>query len=119
MKRILIAIGIGFVLVFGYLVASGAVLLIMSKDPAHLNIDLASKLDIPMRLPKYIYYYFFPPTAEDYSTHFNLRKTLAAVLMFVSNVLIYSIPPYLVLLTIARMRKPKAGMIETPPPPVF
>lgn len=119
MKRIFLAIGIGFALVFGYLAVSSVVVLMMSKDPAHLDMDLVSMVDIPMRLPKYVYYYFYPPTAEDYSAHFNMRRTFAAVLIFASNVLLYSIPPYLVILATARTRKPNTELLEVPPPPAF
>jgi hypothetical protein len=82
------------------------------------NLKLIGYLDLPVRLPKLAYYYFYPPTPEDFSPRLTPYKTLLAILLYLANVLLYSIPVYLILSIIRWSRKNKP-LIETPPgPPV-
>lgn len=120
MKRVLLSVAISLALVIGYLIAGAVIVALASPDLNHLSASAVYKVDLPMRLPKLIYYYFDPPIAQDYSTQltsFGVRKILLAIGFFVFNVLLYAIPVYLVLTLIARRRRQPAPTDLPPPPP--
>jgi hypothetical protein len=114
MKRVLLSILIGFILVAVYL----GILVIIYFSSASRSPYFAY-LQIPVRLPTMIFYYFSPPTAEDYAPVLSIRKVLMAVVFFLVNILLYSIPPYLLLTLIARFRKPESTPNAPPSPSLF
>src|SRR5258706_11763374 len=119
MKRILLSIAVGFGLVLICLVVGAVIVLAYSKDGV-FDPAVVAVVDLPMRLPKLIYFYFFPPTASDYLMQMNAKRWILAGSFFVSNVLLYSIPPYIFLSIWSRLRKPKPLTSEAPPsPPSF
>jgi hypothetical protein len=118
MKKVLLSLGISTLLVIVYAVVSTIILIALSPDAQHYNMRVVSYVDIPLRLPKYVYYYFFPPTAEDYSQVMTIKRGVIAVGFFVANVFIYAVPVYFALFLISKNRKPKPEhQIDTPPPP--
>lgn len=120
MKKILLSILISFVFLTGYLLVAGVIVVVMSKGSPTLDRTAIGWVDAPLRLPKYIYYKIVPPTAEDYSTDtasLGARKTIVAIGFFVSNVLLYSVPIYFVVILIFRARKQVTVPNEEPPPP--
>ena len=74
-------------------------------------------VDIPMRLPKVLYYRIFPPTAEDYSVQFSLKRVVLAFGFFIANVLIYSIPAFIFLTLISRFRERQTQTTDNDSPP--
>lgn len=62
-----------------------------------MDRTIVNTVDIPMRLPKLIYFYFSPPTAEDYSMKLTVNKALLAGLFLITNILIYAVPVYILL----------------------
>lgn len=125
MKRFLLSIGISFVLIVGYLVVGTAIVVISSNDPNKLDPQAIAMVDVPFRLPKYVYYYFFPPTLEDFSTDpsdLGFKKAIISVVFFGINLLIYSLPVYVLLSLISRLRRRSAGLrvnAGPPGPPTF
>jgi len=123
MKRFLASILVSLVLIIGYLGISTVIVVMLSESPENLDRSLVSLVDLPLRGPKYVYYYLFPPTAEDFSTNTNdvgLNRAFAAVLIFGANVLLYAIPIYILLVLVARLRNRTVateGRINPPSPP--
>lgn len=115
MKRLLLSIVVGFVLVTAYMMVA-AVMLVVSG----YKIELVPYLDLPMRLPKVVFFYLFPPTAEDFSQHMNQKQLVLAILAYLANVLLYSIPAYIFITLSSRWRRKVAlPQMEPPPPPSF
>ena len=116
MKRLLLAIAIAFLLVTVYMIGSSVIFILSGQ-----NLAIVPYLDLPVRLPKIIIYYFSPPTAEDFSTKFTTRRWVFALLVFGTNALLYSIPAYILLTIFSRTRKKivSARELEPPPPPTF
>ena len=115
MKRLLLAIAIGFLLVTAYMIFSSVIFLLSGQ-----NVAIVPYLDLPVRLPKIIIYYFSPPTAEDFSTELSERKAFLGLLAFGINVLLYSILAYILLAVFSRRRKKvELTQAEPPPPPSF
>jgi hypothetical protein len=116
MKRLLLAIAIGFLLVTAYMIVSSVVFVLGGQ-----NISLVPYLDLPVRLPKIVFYYFSPPMAEDFSPAFNGRKVFLGLFAYVANILLYSIPAYFLLTVFLRRRKKVelTQAVEPPPPPSF
>jgi hypothetical protein len=115
MKRLLLAAAIGFVLVTAYMIISSVIFVLSGQ-----NIALVPYLDLPVRLPKIVFYYLSPPTAEDFSHEFTERKILLALFSYIANVLIYSIPAYILLRVISqRRKKAELPQPDPPPPPSF
>ena len=115
MKRILLSIAIGFVLVTAYMIVA-SVIHVLSGQKA----ELVPYLDLPMRLPKALFFYLLPPTAEDLTPVMNQKKILLAAVVYLANALLYSIPVYIVLTFILRgRRKVELTRMEPPPPPSF
>lgn len=113
MKRILLAIAAGFVLVTAYTIVVSAIIVLSGR-----GMELVPYLDLPMRLPKAIFFYVFPPTAEDFTPVMNQKKILLGVSLYIANVLLYSIPAYLIITLISRRkRKVEPAQPEQPPPP--
>ena len=120
MKLFLISIGITFVLIMAYLLAAVVVVVAISPDLANLDPTLIGKVDIPFRGPKYLYYYFFPPTAADFSTNpadIGLRKAVIAVVFLVVNLLLYSLPVYILMRFFTRLRNANRLDRSTNSPP--
>ena len=116
MKRLLLAIAIGFLLVTAYMIVSSVIFVLSGQ-----NVAIVPYLDLPVRLPKIIIYYFSPPTAADFSTELSERKAILGFLAFAINVLLYSIIAYILLTVFSRRRK-KVELtreVEPPPPPSF
>ncbi len=112
MKRILLSILIAFVLVTVYMVAVSIIFLLNNED-----VSIVLYINLPVRLPQIIYYYFYPPTTEDYRLQFSQRKVFLGLSFFAANVLLYSILVYFIWNFLSRFRKPKLLQTETPPPP--
>jgi hypothetical protein len=118
MKRILLALGISTILLIIYLILSAVIVFAASPDHNHFNMQVVNTVDIPLRLPKYVVYYFFPPTPEDYRPQLTGRKAILAIVVYAANIVLYGIPVYLVLSIVARYRRKPADQInEQPPPP--
>lgn len=112
MKKILLSLLISFVLIVGVLVAGGILVVVTSTDMHNLNRSTIAMVDKPFRLPKYIYYRLYPPTAEDFSTDASSlapRRAVLGVALFVANVLLYSVPAYLLLLLLGFVRKERSA----------
>ena len=125
MKRALLSIAISVALLIVYAMFSSIVVLLLSRDPQHLDPQVVAAVDIPLRAPKYVYYYFFPPTAADYSMNvqnFGPGRIILAATFFVINALLYAIPVFFILTLIARSRsraKQKHQITSPPEPPSF
>ena len=115
MKRLLLAIAIGFLLVTVYMIVSSIIFVLSGQ-----NVAIVPYLDLPVRLPKIILYYFSPPIAEDFSPELTQRKAIFGLLAFGINVLLYSIVAYILLTIFSRRRKKvELTQAEPPPPPSF
>ncbi len=120
MKLLLLSVAITFVLMLGYLLVAGVVVVVSSPDQNNLNPSAIAMVDVPFRLPKIAYYYFFPPSAQDFSTDPNqigVRKGILATGFFVANLLMYSVPVYLLLRLFVGRRKKRSDKVGKPPPP--
>ncbi len=103
MKHFLLSIGISLALIIGYLTVTTVIVLASTKDWSYLDPAVVASVDKPLRLPKAVSYYFFPPTAKDFSTSTNLAdmratRVILALSFFVVNVLIYAVPVYVLLI---------------------
>lgn len=115
MRRILLSIAAGFVLVTTYVVVASGIFILSGR-----KMELLPYVDLPMRLPKFIFFHLFPPTAEDFVPAMNQKKALLGVFFYIVNVLLYSIPAYLIITLITRgRRKVDPLQTEPPPPPSF
>ena len=115
MKRILLSILIGVVFVVVYMMVVSVISILNEK-----NVSLLPYLNFPVRLPQVIFYYFSPPTAEDYQMEtFTNRKLFLTFASFIINSLLYSILTYFFLAFISRFKKSKPLQTEPPPPPSF
>ncbi|HEX8458269.1 MAG TPA: hypothetical protein VF656_13290 [Pyrinomonadaceae bacterium] len=114
MRRVLLSIAVSFGLIATY-AFSVAIIFILTGE----NTELLTYLDYPLRLPKFLPYYLSPPTAEDFSPLMNQRKILVAIFVYAANVLLYSLPAYLLLTLISRRisRRRKVELTQTEPPP--
>jgi hypothetical protein len=119
MNRILLAVALSFAVIMAYMLIASVVVVLVSPNYDQLNASAVYKVDIPLRLPKIVYYYFFPPTAQDYSTQVSSlspRRWALGVAFFVANILLCSIPVYIVLTVVSGLRKPGTVSPEPPPP---
>ena len=115
MKRLLLSIAIGFLVVTVYTTAA-AVCFVLSGE----NMALVPYLDLPMRLPKAVFFYLFPPTAQDFSQVMDQRRFVFLVFAYLVNCLLYSIPAYVVLILISRKKRSvNLAQLEPPMPPSF
>ena len=115
MKRILLAVVIGSGLVTAYMMFSFITFMLAGE-----HRGLVPYFDLPVRLPKAVFFYLSPPTAEDFSPVMNQRKMFLTVFFYLANVLIYSIPAYILLRLISRRgRRFESARSEPPPPPTF
>src|SRR5688572_16803236 len=97
MKRVLLSFAISFGMLIVYAMISVVVVVAVSQDIERLDPEAIAMVDLPFRAPKYAYYYFFPPTAADYSTNakdIGVKKAVLAVGFFITNVLLYAIPVF-------------------------
>jgi hypothetical protein len=115
MKRILLSIAIGFGLVTAYMMFS-SITFVLSGG----NIELVSYLDLPVRLPKTVFFYLSPPTAEDFSPALTQRRIFLTTFFYLANGLLYSIAAYILIRLVSRRRRRFAlSPTEPPPPPTF
>jgi hypothetical protein len=110
MKRVLLSILIGLVLVSFYL-GVVTVVYVYSSNPA----AVLPYVQLPVRLPQIVFYYFFPPAAEDYAQVMTTKNVLMGLSFFLVNVLLYSIPVYFLLSLAAGFGKPKSPPHDAPP----
>ena len=114
MKRVLLALAAGTVVVLGYALTLAGIVVFTRK------YWLISYLGLPLSLPKTVFFHFFPPIAEDFSYRLTGRRMIIAVVAFGMNFLLYSIPFYILLTFIARRRRQVAAPQPAPPlPPSF
>jgi len=106
MKRVLLSIAISFVFVVFYLLVLFVLFVYNNKNGVGSTAIL-----YPITLPNAVYGYFFP---RNFSS-----AGMPKWLFFISNVLIYSIPFYLLLTLFSKLRKNKSPSPEPPPPPAF
>jgi ABC-type Na+ efflux pump permease subunit len=85
------------------------------------NFDVAKVpfVDLPLRLPKIIFFYFSPPTPQDYMTGFSIRKLVFGLCVFFGNLFLYATPIYLLLLFFKRTKTEQIRNEIPPPPPTF
>lgn len=115
MKRILLSVAVSFCLVAAYMLIS-SIIFILSGEP----VGLVPYLDLPVRLPKAVFFHLSPPTAEDFSPGLNERRIFLAVFFYLANVLLYSIPVYILIRIISRRRRGVGpAPAQPPPPPTF
>ena len=115
MKHILLSIAIGFGLVTAYMMFSSITFILAGEHK-----ELVPYLDLPVRLPKAIYFHLFPPVAEDFSPVMNQRKICLMVFFYLANGLLYSIPVYTIVRPISRrMSRAESARAGPPPPPTF
>lgn len=107
MLRCILSIATGFLFVVLYLVVARAVLtyFILNISTYHYLPEVY----IGLLLPSRVFSFLSLPGTEN-RTYFNL-------VFFLLNVLLYSIPPFVVLTIISRFRKKKPRQIDLPPPP--
>jgi hypothetical protein len=116
MKRIVLSIAIATGFLIAYLIIAAVVALVF-----HMDRNVVATVDIPTRLPKVLYYYFYPPSKEDFDMTMTSKKWVLGFLFLVSNLAIYSLPVYglLVFLGVPK-RKATSELIDVPPsPPEF
>jgi hypothetical protein len=115
MKRILQSVAVGFVLVTAYMMFSSVTFMLAGEHK-----ELVPYLDLPVRLPKAVFFYLSPPIAEDFSPMMNQRKIFLIVFFYLANVLLYSIPAYILVRLISRRRRRfDMARMGSPPPPTF
>jgi hypothetical protein len=116
MKKILLSIGLSTILLIGYLMASTVVVVALSERIDNLNREAVALVDVPLRLPKLVYYYIVPPTAEDYSMQIGPKRAVLAGVFYVANTILYAVPIYFMIRVFTGYRE--LGTPEqTPPPP--
>jgi uncharacterized membrane protein len=86
MTRLLLSIASGLVLVTAYMIVVAGVFILSGE-----NMQLLPYLDLPLRLPKALFFYLFPPTAEDFTTQ---KSIVFASFAYIGNVVLYAIPAY-------------------------
>ncbi len=109
MKLILLSTLIAFFIICVYLAVASV--FVIATD---YKLIPGSYIDFPLRLPKIIFYYFSPPNEQDFASEFSIRKVIVLLVTLLGNLLIYSVPFYLIL---SLFRKNKASINEEPPPP--
>jgi hypothetical protein len=116
MKRILLSMAVGLGLVTAYMMFSSITFILAGEHK-----ELVPYLDLPVRLPKAVFFRLFPPTAEDYfSPLMTQRKILLMVFFYLANVMLYSIPAYILIRLITRKgRRSQSARAGPPPPPTF
>lgn len=112
MKRILLALLISFFFVAAYLTVLAVMFVMNNYDVRTINY-----FHSPLRLPQATYFYFFPPTLQDYQPDASTRKMILGASFFAINILLYSIPVYFIMFLISKFRKPKPMPTDEPPPP--
>jgi hypothetical protein len=87
MKKVLLSLMLSFVLICVYLTIS--TIFVFATDN---KLTVGSIIDYPLRLPKIIFYYFFPPNQDDFAQVFSLRKLTVGLVVFFGNLILYSLP---------------------------
>lgn len=113
MKRVFLSILIALGLVCFYLIVASAFVVWTGSNPAP-----GSYIDLPLRLPKIVFYYFSPPNQQDFAADITARKLVVFTVAMFGNLIVYSIPVYL-LLGIFGKKRTKAKNENPPPPPSF
>ncbi len=106
MKRVLLSIAMAVVFVVIYLI----VLLVLFIFNNQTGVGNTAFL-YPVTLPNSIYNYFFRQNISD--------PAMPKWIFLISNVVLYSIPFYLLLTLFSKRRKNKLPSTEPPPPPTF
>jgi hypothetical protein len=113
-KRLFLTIAISTALVAVYMIVVSVIYIAAGQNTA-----LVPYLDVPVRLPKIVYFYFYPPTAADYQIN-SARQIILGLTFLVINIFLYSIPVYFVLRLIGKRRTVNLKRIDMPPaPPLF
>ena len=113
-NRIPFALAAGFVVVMGYAITIALIIGFSRK------FWLIWYLGVPLSLPKTVYFHFYPPTAEDFSIRLTPRRIIFTFAAYAVNVLLYSIPFYILFSFIARRRGKVPAIQPAPPlPPSF
>lgn len=123
-KKLLISFALGFGFVFVYLIFSSVVMLVLTNGLQDTQaVYRVTYIDLPLRLPKIVFYYLFPPTAEDYALTLSTKKALVSGLIFATNILIYWAIAFVCLTLWNRFSRPKPAptqsVLSPPPPPIF
>jgi len=114
MKRILLALAAGLLVVVGYTLTVALIVVLTRK------FWLIWYLGMPMSLPKTVFFHFFPPTADDFSYRLTEKRIVFTIVAYGINVLLYSIPFYILFTIIARLRRRMPVTQPAPPmPPSF
>ncbi|MCU0240737.1 MAG: hypothetical protein MUC29_14950 [Pyrinomonadaceae bacterium] len=108
MKKIVLSVLVAFLVICIYLTIS--IIYVVTTD---FKLEAGSLIDIPFRLPKLIFYYFSPPNSEDFSQGLSTRKLIVGLITFFGNLLIYSIPIY-VILSLFQKKKSQSNPFEKP-----
>jgi hypothetical protein len=112
MRRVLLSIGIGFVLVIGYVVLA---FILYTRGFVSLS---NSVVPVPLMLPLLLSRLVF-----DLATIQNFQQShqvIAGIYFLFINAIVYSVPVYLILGLIKRIRrKPEPVATDPPPPPEF
>jgi hypothetical protein len=115
MKRILLSIAIGFGLVTAYMMFSSVTFILAGE-----HRELVAYIDLPVRGPKAVFFYLYPPKADDFSPAMNRRKIFLTVFFYLANALLYSIPAYTLVRLVSRGRsRCEMARAYPPPPPTF
>ena len=94
MKRILLSIATGLMLVTDYMIAAAAVFFLSGE-----NRKLLPYLNFPTGLPRALYFSFFPATEDP--------TRVLLVSFFVANTLLYALPVYLLVTLLSRTKTEK------------
>jgi hypothetical protein len=114
MKLFLYSVLLAFVLISIWLtIATGFV---VTNNFDYAKVSFA---DLPLRLPKIIFFYFSPPSYEDYAMVYSTRKLVFGLFVFFGNLFLYSTPIYLLLLFFKRTKTKQIRNEIPPPPPTF
>ena len=120
MKRVILSIAISAAFLAAYLAVSAAVVIFLSPGSDRYNMSVVKMVQFPVTIPNYIYYQFFPPTAEDFSQTMSAKKAVIATAFLLMNIVLYTIPVYIILSIVAKFRKKKLRDSAVPPsPPQF
>lgn len=82
-----------------------------------MNPQVVIKVGIPTSLPKIVYFYFFPPTAEDFKMTLTAKVAVLGLASLIVNLVLYAIPPFLILSLLRLPRKKIKALSDYPPLP--
>jgi hypothetical protein len=105
---------IAFVLIFIWLSIATIIVVLNNFDYAKVPF-----VDLPLRLPKLVFFYFSPPTSQDFAIGYSTRKLALGFFVFFGNLFLYATPIYLLLLFFKRTKTKQVRNEVPPPPPTF